>query len=61
NNGILSGNPSYASQCTQCEECLDKCPQELAIPDLLEDVVQDMEGKGFNEITAKVKKTLTNT
>lgn len=61
NNGIFSGTPSYASQCTQCGECLEKCPQELAIPDLLEDVVEDMEGSGFKEIEAKVKKTLSDT
>ena len=25
-----------ADKCTKCEECLEKCPQKLPIPDLLE-------------------------
>ena len=30
--------------CVQCEKCLEKCPQNLPIPDLLNDVQEDMEG-----------------
>jgi hypothetical protein len=30
--------------CTQCEECLEKCPQQLPITDLLSEVKEDMEG-----------------
>jgi predicted aldo/keto reductase-like oxidoreductase len=33
-------NPKFkdhrADKCTRCEQCVDKCPQKLAIPDLLE-------------------------
>ena len=36
---IDSGNPNgNASMCTRCDECLEKCPQDIAIPDELEKV-----------------------
>ncbi len=34
---VLSG-PEKAASCTRCGECLDKCPQEIPIPDELEHV-----------------------
>jgi hypothetical protein len=43
NGGIVTDKPSLASMCVQCEECLEKCPQDLPIPDLLRDVQEDME------------------
>jgi predicted aldo/keto reductase-like oxidoreductase len=43
--GVITGGESgYASQCVQCGLCLEKCPQHLAIPDLLAAVVVDLEG-----------------
>jgi hypothetical protein len=44
NGGIATDKPSMASACVQCEECLEKCPQHLPIPDLLNEVQEDMEG-----------------
>ena len=44
NGGIVTDKPTLASMCVQCEKCLDKCPQHLPIPDLLNDVQEDMEG-----------------
>jgi predicted aldo/keto reductase-like oxidoreductase len=44
NGGTVTDKPSLASMCVQCEECLEKCPQHLPIPDLLKDVQEDMEG-----------------
>jgi len=44
NGGAVTGKPSMASACVQCGKCLDKCPQQLPIPDLLEEVAADMEG-----------------
>lgn len=44
NGGIVTERPTLASRCVQCEECLEKCPQHLPIPDLLNDVQEDMEG-----------------
>ena len=44
NGGIATEKPSFASLCVNCEKCIEKCPQDLPIPDLLEDVKEDMEG-----------------
>ena len=44
NGGIVTDKPSMASVCVQCEKCLEKCPQHLPIPELLNDVQEDMEG-----------------
>lgn len=35
--------PGFASQCVACGECLEKCPQGIAIPDWLEKVAAEME------------------
>jgi len=42
--GLSSGVPGFASQCVQCGECLEKCPQSIPIPEILADVVDAMEG-----------------
>jgi hypothetical protein len=47
--GILTGQPAYASLCSQCRDCIDKCPQRLQIPDLLELVAAQFEGAGLRE------------
>ena len=44
NGGIVTDKPTLASMCVECEKCLEKCPQDLPIPDLLKDVQEDMEG-----------------
>lgn len=44
NGGISTKETSFASQCIRCGECLDKCPQNIPIPDMLEEVKNDMEG-----------------
>ena len=36
--------PSYASQCQECGQCEEACPQGLPVSKLLEDVVGDLEG-----------------
>ena len=44
-NGSFSGGiPGYASCCIQCGECEDKCPQDFAIRDYLQNVA-DFFGK----------------
>jgi uncharacterized protein len=48
---LVDGHSSYASQCVQCGECLDKCPQEIPIPDKLAQVAAEMEGP---ELAARV-------
>lgn len=44
NGGVVTDKPTLASQCKQCDKCVEKCPQDLPIPDLLEEVAEDMEG-----------------
>jgi len=39
NGGFFSGVPSFASCCTECGECEEKCPQGLSIKKNLKDVV----------------------
>lgn len=44
--GIIRGDvPGYASQCVQCGQCLEKCPQHLDIPTFLKAVAEEFEGK----------------
>ena len=40
---LVDGRPGYASQCVNCGACLKKCPQQIPIPDVLKQVVADME------------------
>ena len=58
-SGIFSNTgPGYASNCIQCGECLDKCPQEIPIPDILEEVARDFEDDRLEERLETVKKML---
>lgn len=44
-SGMISdGRPGFASQCVQCGTCLEHCPQQISIPDVLADVAEEMEG-----------------
>jgi predicted aldo/keto reductase-like oxidoreductase len=44
--GIIRGDvPGYASQCVQCGQCLEKCPQHLDIPAFLKAVADEFERK----------------
>jgi predicted aldo/keto reductase-like oxidoreductase len=44
-SGLLTdGKPKYASQCVECGECLEKCPQHIPIPEFLAKVAAEMEG-----------------
>ncbi len=48
--GIISGTKQgFASECVQCGECLEKCPQSIPIPDILADVVEQLEGPGLDD------------
>ena len=57
-SGIISGSPGYASQCVQCGECLEKCPQEIEIPDMLELVTDELEDADLEKRVATGKKML---
>jgi predicted aldo/keto reductase-like oxidoreductase len=53
---INGGKPGLASQCIQCGECMEKCPQHLKIPDLLNAVMEELEGPDWEQTLAKAKK-----
>ncbi len=55
--GVISGlKPGFASECVQCGECLEKCPQSIPIPDILADVVEEFEGPGMEDRIAFANK-----
>jgi len=55
-SGLTSGSETgFASQCVACGACLEKCPQEIAIPDMLEKVAAEMEGPGFEGLLDTVR------
>ncbi len=61
-SGLLSvGEPEFASQCVQCGNCLEKCPQHLDIPTLLESVVEELEGPDLEKRIAMVKQVFGRT
>jgi uncharacterized protein len=53
--GVLTGRPGYASLCSHCLDCVQKCPQELDVPGLLEQVVEEFERDGLAEREAAVR------
>ena len=55
-SGVLSGQPTYASLCSHCGDCVQKCPQGLEIPDLLEEVAREFETGGVGEREAMVRR-----
>lgn len=57
-SGLLTGQRGYASQCIQCEECLEKCPQQIEIPKHLEKAAEELEGPDLKEREDLVKKML---
>jgi uncharacterized protein len=55
-SGTLSvGETRYASQCAQCRQCLEKCPQHIDIPAMLELVVEKLEGPDLEKRVSMVK------
>lgn len=55
--GVISGNKQgFASECVECGECLEKCPQSIPIPDILADVVEELEGPGMEDRIAFANK-----
>jgi predicted aldo/keto reductase-like oxidoreductase len=53
---IISGSAAYASQCIQCRDCVEKCPQSLPIPDLLEQVAKEFEGDSLKDIEGAARR-----
>jgi len=59
-SGVLSGQAAYASLCARCLDCLEKCPQSLQIPDLLEQVAAQFEDAGLRDREAMVRRLFAN-
>jgi predicted aldo/keto reductase-like oxidoreductase len=57
--GMGATPPGLASQCVACGECLEKCPQNLEIPDLLAAVAEEMEDDQLAERQVMAKKMFT--
>lgn len=55
---FIGGDEEYASRCVQCGECLEKCPQQIDIPTVLEDVVADLEDEKLYDRVAAARKML---
>ncbi|MBT4363206.1 MAG: aldo/keto reductase [Desulfobacteraceae bacterium] len=53
-----SGNTGFASQCENCGQCEDACPQQLPVQELLEDVVKEFEGRAMKIIGWIIMKIL---
>jgi predicted aldo/keto reductase-like oxidoreductase len=41
---VLQREPGFASQCIECGTCLEKCPQQIQIPEVLKRVAAELEG-----------------
>jgi len=55
-SGVLGTNePGFASQCVACGECLEKCPQQIRIPDVLEKVAEALEDEDLEERIEQAK------
>ena len=46
--GIFNDGQSHAGLCNGCGKCVRACPQKLEIPELLNEVSNDLGGRGFN-------------
>ncbi len=60
-SGLTTGNPGYASQCVQCGECVEKCPQDLDIPGYLGEVARELESGDLKQIESMVRRMFLKT
>lgn len=58
--GVISGRPAYASLCARCMDCVEKCPQELDIPNLLEEVAGLFETAELREREAVIRRVFAS-
>nr|WP_319375854.1 aldo/keto reductase [uncultured Methanoregula sp.] len=55
------GQPEFASQCVQCGQCVEKCPQHIDIPAVLESVVDELEGPDLEKRVEMAKQVFKQT
>ncbi len=46
---VTAGESEFASQCIQCEKCLEKCPQHIDIPTMLEALDEELGGPDLEQ------------
>ncbi|MCF7936193.1 MAG: aldo/keto reductase [Synergistales bacterium] len=57
--GGALGKKGHASMCVNCGKCLELCPQQLPIPDLLGETADKLEGRRFRVMQMLTKPMLT--
>ena len=58
---VALGKPEFASLCVKCGECVEKCPQHIDIPAVLESVVAELEGPDFEQRVTMAKQAFKQT
>lgn len=58
---VALGKAEFASLCVQCGKCVEQCPQQIDIPAVLETVVEELEGPGFEERVAMARQLFKQT
>jgi len=58
---VALGDPEFASLCVQCGQCVEKCPQHIDIPTVLESVVEELEGPDLEQRVAMAKQLFKQT
>jgi uncharacterized protein len=56
---VVGGETGYASQCVACGQCVEKCPQQLNIPQHLAAVAEELEGPDLDTLAAAAKAMFT--
>ncbi len=61
-SGEIGGEgPGYASQCVACGQCVENCPQHIAIPDVLAELAAELEGPDFAQLQEAGRQFLRRT
>ncbi len=58
---VALGEPEFASLCVQCGQCVERCPQQIDIPAVLETVVEELEGPDFEQRVAMARQLFKQT
>jgi len=56
--GLMSKQPAFASQCTECGKCERHCPQKIEIRKQLKTVKKEMEGVFFKPMVSVARRIL---
>lgn len=61
-SGEIGGEgPGYASQCVACGQCVENCPQHIAIPEVLAELAAELEGPDFAQLQEAGRQLLRRT